>query len=91
MTANKNQAMPEPRKTLLIAVGISVWVSFLSAGVATVLFFSAFDPSVISEVATFPMTLDRSSGYSIGFLLFWALLFANSLIAILLSRRPLTP
>lgn len=88
MTGNEMQAMSKARRSLLIVVGISLWVSFLSAGLATILFFSAFDPAVISEVATFPMSLDRSSGYSIGFLLFWALLFVNSLTVVLLSKRP---
>lgn len=52
------------------------------------LFFSAFDPAVIAQVATFPMDLDRSSGYSIGFLLFWGLLFINSVIVVSLYKSP---
>lgn len=88
MTIEEPQSKSEPRRPFLMVVGISLWVSFLSAGLATVLFFSAFDPAVISEVATFPMSLSRSSGYSIGFLLFWALLFVNSLTVVLLSKRP---
>ena len=73
----------------LITLGVSLWVSFLSASIATMLFFSAFDPVVISQYATFPMDLDHLSGYSLGFLLFWVLLIANSLIvAWLLEREP---
>jgi hypothetical protein len=75
------------KKSWLISIGVTLWVSFLSAGVATMLFFSAFDPSVIVQVATFPLELNRSSGYSIGFLLFWGLLFINGLSVALLIKR----
>lgn len=74
-------------KNTLISLGISLWVSFLSAGVATMLFFATFDPSIIAQVATYPMVMDRSTGYSLGFLLFWALLFANSMAVIWLAKR----
>lgn len=70
----------------LITLGISLWMSFLSAGVATMLFFATFDPVSLGEIATFPVELDRISGYSMGFLLFWVLLVINSLIVSWLSQ-----
>jgi hypothetical protein len=77
------------RKSIWLTIGAALWVSFLSAGVATTLFFSAFDPAALSEIATFPVKLERSAGYSIGFLLFWALLFINSVAVAMLSKQPL--
>ena len=76
-------------KRRLVVLGVTLWVSFVCAGGATMLFFATFDPVEIAEIATFPMTLDRSSGYSAGFLLFWALLIINScLVNWLLARDP---
>lgn len=76
-------------KRWLVTLGVTLWVSFVCAGGATMLFFATFDPVEIAEVATFPMTLDRTSGYSAGFLLFWALLIVNSFVVNwLLARDP---
>lgn len=71
----------------LIRIGVALWVSFLSAGIATTLFFATFDPAVLAQLATYPMTLDRSAGYSLGFLLFWVLLIVNSIAVLWLSNR----
>jgi len=73
------------RKLNLVAFGITLWVSFLWAAIATMLFFATFDPVAIADIATFPMEVDRISGYSIGFLLFWVLLIINSSVVNWLS------
>ncbi|MFT5137561.1 MAG: hypothetical protein ACI9XU_002015 [Arenicella sp.] len=79
------------KKRWLVALGVTLWVSFVCAGGATMLFFATFDPVEIAAVATFPMNIDRTSGYSVGFLLFWVLLIFNScLINCLLTRDPNT-
>ena len=79
----------DQQKQWLVTLGVTLWVSFVCAGGATMLFFATFDPVEIAEVATFPMKLDRISGYSAGFLLFWVLLIANScLVNWLLARDP---
>ena len=44
-----------------------LWPSFITAGIATILFFTAFDPSVIFMEYNF----SRIGAYSIGFFLFW--------------------
>ena len=54
-------------------IGVVLWVSFVTAGVATMLFFATFDPLQIIEAATYPLMLSRMSSYSIGFFLFWLL------------------
>lgn len=79
--------MSANKRHYLIGLGISLWVSFLSAAIATMLFFATFDPVTIAEIATFPFEIDRTSGYSIGFLLFWMLLIFNSLAVIWLAER----
>ena len=72
--------MAKPKNKFMLRMGVILWVSFLFACIATMLFFATFDPVDISQVATFPMELDRQSGYSIGFFLFWVLLIANSVV-----------
>jgi hypothetical protein len=78
----------EDKANRLIALGVILWVSFLSAAVATMLFFATFDPLDLGDIATYPTSLDRVSGYSVGFLLFWSLLVINSLVVVWLARRP---
>ena len=78
----------DAKKELYLSFGVAVWVSFLLAAVATMLFFATFDPVAIGEIATFSMRLDPMSGYSMGFLLFWLLLMINSMLAIWLIKRP---
>ena len=70
-----------------ISFGVALWVSFVFAGIATMLFFATFDPVIIAQMATFPMEISRSGGYSVGFLLFWLLLIVNSMAVIWLSAR----
>lgn len=55
-----------------------LWPSFLAAGVAEVLFFTAFDPEAFE--------LGRLAGYSIGFFGFWALAAGSSALTCFLQR-----
>ena len=66
MTENR-QDIPTIQK--IIAV---LWPSFLTSGVATILFFTAFDPQILSLSGGFG-EVSRLGGYSIGFFLFWLL------------------
>lgn len=81
----------KPQQAKLMRFGVVLWVSFVLAGVATMLFFATFDPSQLAAIATFPLELDRSSGYSIGFLLFWLLLIINGVITGWLSVKGANP
>ena len=47
-----------------------LWPSFLTAGVATILFFTAFDPEELMLVSGYG-EISRIGGYTIGFFLFW--------------------
>lgn len=49
-----------------------LWPSFLTSGLATILFFTAFDPEVILMASGYE-SISRLGGYTIGFFLFWLL------------------
>ncbi len=72
------------RRGKLLMWGAIIWPSFLTAGLASVLFFAAFDPQVLGHAATFPAHLTRGVGYTLGFLLFWLLTAATSGLTIIL-------
>ncbi|MDH5444772.1 MAG: hypothetical protein OEY52_04395 [Gammaproteobacteria bacterium] len=64
-----DQAKPIPKIQQVISV---LWPSFLTAGVATTLFFVVFDPQLIVAVSGYG-EISRLGGYTIGFFLFWML------------------
>lgn len=72
-----------PRAQRIIAV---LWPSFLTAGLATVLFFTAFDPHTLMAASGYA-PVSRLGGYSIGFFLFW-LLTAGSCALTCYFQRP---
>jgi cytosine/uracil/thiamine/allantoin permease len=49
-----------------------LWPSFLTAGLATTLFFTVFDPLDLAALTNYP-DISRTAAYSIGFFLFWLL------------------
>ncbi len=51
------------------AIATVVWISFLSASVATMLFFALFDP--VEIFATVAIEVGSQSGYALGFFFFW--------------------
>ena len=63
-----------------------LWPSFLTAGLATILFFTAFDPQLIVAVSGLG-EISRLGGYSVGFFLFW-LLTATSCSLTCFFQRP---
>ncbi|MDH5407227.1 MAG: hypothetical protein OEZ33_08645 [Gammaproteobacteria bacterium] len=63
-----------------------LWPSFLTAGVATILFFTAFDPQLIMAVSGYG-EISRMAGYSIGFFIFW-LLTSSSCALTCYFRKP---
>lgn len=66
-----------------------LWPSFLTAGVATVLFFVVFDPIKLGEIVGIT-DLTRQGGYTIGFFAFW-LLTSISCALTCYFRRPCPP
>ena len=67
-----------PRNQRVIA---AMWLSFLMAGIATGVFFSAIDPMELKYCVEFP-EVSRTAAYSIGFFLFWLLTASSSLLAV---------
>jgi hypothetical protein len=62
-----------------------LWPSFIVAGVAEVVFFTAFDPQefvVFGELVAW----SRTAMYSIGFFAFWALTAATSALTCFFQR-----
>jgi 4-hydroxybenzoate polyprenyltransferase len=72
-----------PRIQQIVAV---MWPSFLTAGIATILFFTAFDPEVFVAASGYH-PVSRTAGYSIGFFCFW-LLTASSCALTCYFQRP---
>jgi hypothetical protein len=58
-----------PKVQQVVAV---LWPSFLTATLATILFFTAFDPQLLMELAGYG-EISRLGGYTVGFFLFWLL------------------
>ncbi|MDH5632226.1 MAG: hypothetical protein OEZ10_04445 [Gammaproteobacteria bacterium] len=71
-----------PRIQRIIAI---LWPSFLTAGLATGLFFTAFDPNVLLMDTPFA-ELSRLGAYTIGFFLFWALTMTSCLLTCYFQR-----
>ena len=81
-------ARPEAKDAIpTIQRVISVlWPSFLTAGAATVVFFTVFDPQAIQMCINFP-EISRLGAYTIGFFMFW-LLTATSCALTCYFQRP---
>jgi hypothetical protein len=63
-----------------------LWISFLTASVATMVFFASVDPEVLSGNNTLGWEISRQSGYALGFFGFWALTGVTGLLCVLLVR-----
>ena len=66
--------IPEPYRFIAV-----LWLSFLMAGVATVVCFALIDPENLAFCAGLP-DFSRMAGYTSGFLLFWFLTACSSLL-----------
>lgn len=72
-----------PTTQRIVAV---LWPSFLTAGVATIVFFTAFDPQLLMRLSGYD-EISRIGGYTIGFFLFW-LLTASTCVLTCYFQRP---
>jgi len=79
--ATSQQNIPTIQKVIAV-----LWPSFLTAGVATILFFTAFDPQLMMALGGFEQ-VSRLGGYTIGFFLFW-LLTASTCVLTCYFQRP---
>ena len=55
------------------AVATVVWISFLVAAIATMLFFALFDPVELVNTIDPDIEIGRQAGYAVGFFFFWVL------------------
>ncbi len=49
------------------------WISFLTAAVATMVFFAVFDPTELALLLDPEFEISRDRGYAVGFFCFWVL------------------
>lgn len=63
-----------------------LWPSFLMAGVATVVFFTAFDPQELALSVGIGEPVSRLGAYTIGFFLFWLLTLSSSVLTCYFQR-----
>lgn len=92
---NKSLAtvIPDSEQTSRVlgrAYGTIAWVSFLFAGLASMLFFATFNPQEIIALATYPTTMSEQAAYTLGFFLFWTLCFSTSALSYILLSLPST-
>ncbi len=81
-----NAVPAEPEAIPLIQRIISIlWPSFLTSGVATVLFFASFDPVGLLADTRFA-GMSRLGAYSVGFFLFWMLTTLTSALTCYFQR-----
>jgi hypothetical protein len=66
--------------------GNMVWISFLMAAAATMVFFAMVDPLVLSGVTTPGWEISRQTGYAIGFFMFWLLTAATCVLSFFMAR-----
>ncbi len=76
--------IPTCQKTISV-----LWPAFLTAGLATILFFAAFDPILLLQETRFA-DMPRLGAYTIGFFLFW-LLTTTSCALTCFFRKPCNP
>ncbi len=60
------------------AIAIVVWVSFLVAAIATMVFFAMFDPEDLAGIFDETFEIGREAGYAAGFFFFWIISAATS-------------
>lgn len=71
------------------AVFTVVWISFLCAGVGTMVFFALFDPVDLGNILGQDFDVNRDAGYAIGFFFFWLLsLLGSGITAFLVRTAP---
>ncbi|WP_018716912.1 hypothetical protein [Arhodomonas aquaeolei] len=63
-------------------LGAILWPSFLTAGVATMVFFANVDPETLRYETLPDWEIGRKLGYTLGFFMFWAVCAASSALSV---------
>jgi hypothetical protein len=80
---------PEPPRTWKRRqrdIAYVLWISFLTAAVATMVFFASVDPEVLSGNNTLGWRISRDAGYALGFFGFWLLTASTAALVVMLVR-----
>ncbi len=72
------------RSQLLRSLGGTLWPSFLTAAVASVVFFASIDPETLHMQTLPDWQISRMTGYTIGFFMFWGVGLASSALTFIL-------
>jgi hypothetical protein len=70
MTDTNSNTPAEQNLPLVQRIVSILWPSFVTASLATILFFVVFDPMELGMLAGLP-ELSATGGYTIGFFFFW--------------------
>jgi hypothetical protein len=85
MAAPEQQGDAETRR--YVNLGLVLWPSFLSACVASALFFAAVDPQMLRDAGPRIFeNLNREAGYALGFFFFWIISAFASAVSVFLMR-----
>ncbi len=68
------------------AVATVIWISFLTAAVATMLFFALIDPIELLAALDLDLSIGRQAGYTAGFFFFWLMAAGCSAVTAWLVR-----
>jgi len=68
------------------AVATVIWISFLTAAVATMLFFALIDPIALLAALDLDLSIGRQTGYAAGFFFFWLIAAGCSAVTAWLVR-----
>lgn len=68
------------------AVATVIWISFLTAAVATMLFFAFIDPEELLAAYDPELEIGRQAGYAVGFFFFWFIAAGCSAVTAWLVR-----
>jgi hypothetical protein len=81
----KTRWIPAPQR-----IAVVLWIAFLTAAIATGVFFSVIDPLDLKDCVPFP-EVSRHAAYTLGFFLFWALTALSALLAVFFVYPPAPP
>ena len=73
-----SEQQKSPKVPTIQRVIAILWPSFLVSGIATVLFFTAFDPVELFHLEN----TSRIGAYSMGFFFFWLMSITSSLLTL---------
>lgn len=81
-----NRHIAKPARPLSQRLAAVLWPSFFWASIASMVLFAFVDPVDLHAISFPDWQFSRTAGYSIGFMMFWAITAASSFGTWLLLR-----